>query len=234
MQAPKPMNSLPTVFICATSGDDTGLVIPVLEKAGFAFVLTIRQGKYNAEPFEPLGHVGLIILGDGPKHADDETFAKERSWVRAALDREKAFLGICLGAQLLACEKGGELGKWPTLTDKGLAHLTLTKDGEEDPVLSCVTRGALVYQRHYDTFTVPKEGVNLANSSNRCRRHSDAFRIGRKAYGLQFHPEPTAKMLERGWGLGRGVQAEDRVAVERTGKDVLSAWVMTALCDNSQ
>jgi GMP synthase-like glutamine amidotransferase len=50
-----------------------------------------------------------------------------------------------------------------------------------------------VVQWHSDTFAIPEGGIRLATSPA-CR--NQAFRFGQRAYGLQFHPEVTATMVE--------------------------------------
>jgi GMP synthase-like glutamine amidotransferase len=106
--------------------------------------------------------------------------------------------------------------------------LILTKEGEKDPVVSHV-KGAQVAQWHSHTFGVPEGAVDLARSTNGKRPHSDAFRIGRNVYGLQFHPEPDAEALVRDkWAAD--APAEVTEAVEQTGRAILRAWVEIALC----
>jgi GMP synthase (glutamine-hydrolysing) len=91
-------------------------------------------------------------------------------------------------------------------------------------------KGAQVAQCHSDTFEVPEGAVDLASSPNHKRPHSDAFRIRRNVYGLQFHPEPDATMLlgkgKNEWGLR--VAYEVAAGVEHTGRNVLRAWVEIA------
>ncbi len=50
-----------------------------------------------------------------------------------------------------------------------------------------------VFQWHGDTFDLPPGAVHLTQSPL-CR--NQAFRIGPSAYGLQFHIEMTAEMIE--------------------------------------
>ena len=54
-------------------------------------------------PATMTGHAGAIIFG-GPMSANDPTdfIRREIDWLRAPLKENKPFLGICLGAQMLA------------------------------------------------------------------------------------------------------------------------------------
>jgi GMP synthase-like glutamine amidotransferase len=216
-------------LICARYPADVGVVIPVLEDAGCKADLVFRKDGYKGASFDLSRHIGLIILGDGKRRADNKVYEPERLWVRAALESDKAVLGICHGAQLLADIGGGKLKGWPSETDAGLTRLKLTERGERDPVIGHV-KGAQVAQCHLDTFEVPEGAVDLASSPNHKRPHSDAFRIGSNVYGPQFHPEPDATMLlgkgRHEWGLN--VPDEVAAAVEQTGRKVLRAWVEIA------
>ena len=51
-----------------------------------------------------------------------------------------------------------------------------------------------MFHWHGDTFDLPKGAALLASS--RLYPHQ-AFRIGRAAYGVQFHPEITTEMVDR-------------------------------------
>ncbi len=49
------------------------------------------------------------------------------------------------------------------------------------------------YQWHYDTFT-PPAGAKILATSPICR--SQAFKIGERAYGFQFHPEADFQLVD--------------------------------------
>ena len=57
-------------------------------------------------------HVGAVIFG-GPMSANDDSILPiikaELEWLKIPLEEEKPFLGICLGAQLLARHLGAEV-----------------------------------------------------------------------------------------------------------------------------
>lgn len=223
------MSNRPRFLVCARDPSDCGSVLPVIEEAGYEPDLTLRRDAYAGPPFDPARHAGLILLGDGKKSADNvKEYGPEMARVRAAFDAGRAVLGVCHGAQLIAAISGGRLHKWKDKSDAGLRNLALTADGEQDPVVRHLL-GVRVAQYHDHTFDLPATAVDLARSANARRPHSDAFRIGRNVYGLQFHPEPTAAALVRdGWDPD-GPAAEVAAAAELAGRASLRAWVEVAL-----
>jgi len=223
------MVTSPRFLLCAYNAEYTGLVLPVLKQASCTVDIACREDKYVSASFDPTRHIGLIILGSSKASADNEDeYGPEISWARSAIRSGRAVLGICHGAQLLAHVQGAKLHPWTSKSDSGLTRLTLTEDGVKDPVVRHVSL-AQVPQWHCHTFDVPEGAVDLARSTNNKRSPSDAFRIGKAAYGLQFHPELTAEeFVQEKWSR-RPVAAEVLAATEKTGRAVLGAWVKRAL-----
>lgn len=70
--------------------------------------------------------------------------------------------------------------------------MTLTAEGQADPVFSGLDESFLALQWHGDTFDVPAGGVHLGSSA---AYRNQAFRFGGVAYAVQFHVEVTDHML---------------------------------------
>jgi GMP synthase (glutamine-hydrolysing) len=138
---------------------------------------------------------GLVILG-GPMNVDEvDQYPFLRSdviWIREAIDREIPVLGICLGAQLLAKSQGARVYRNP-VKEIGWYEIELTHEAAEDPLFAGLAPRQTVFQWHADTFDLPPGAVLLARGQS-CRHQ--AFRVGRSAYGLQFHAEMTASLVE--------------------------------------
>ena len=138
---------------------------------------------------------GLVILG-GPMGVYEEDrypwLGVERRIARLAVERGLPVLGICLGAQLLASAFGARVHPGPT-KEIGWAPLMLTREGLDDPVLEPLARASAVFHLHGDTFDLPAGAIHLARSAV---YPLQAFRIGRRAYGLQFHLEFTLATVQ--------------------------------------
>ena len=104
---------------------------------------------------------------------------------------DKAVLGICLGAQLLARGFGGQnhLG---AAAEFGWCPVQTTEAGRADPVLASVPGDFAIFQWHADTFTLPQAAQHLATSAAAANQ---SFRLGRATYGMQFHFEANRAMV---------------------------------------
>jgi GMP synthase (glutamine-hydrolysing) len=142
------------------------------------------------------GYDGLIVLGGSMNVEDQQHHAHLRTELRcieAALKREMPVLGICLGAQLLAHALGAPVLRNPR-AEIGWYRLETTEAGRLDPVTAPLGSGAPVFQWHSRHFGIPEGAVHLARSRD-CEQQ--AFRYGERAYGLQFHLEASASMIQR-------------------------------------
>ncbi|OCP34580.1 type 1 glutamine amidotransferase [Ensifer sp. LC163] len=146
-------------------------------------------------PDAPDGFDALVVLGGEQSALDDETFPylpQLTALMRRFGDSERSVLGICLGSQLLARAYGAKnlLGE---AKEFGWHDVRVRAEGQSDPVLASVGESFPIFQWHGDTFTLPQGAVHLAE--NDVTRHQ-AFRIGRAAYGTQFHFEADTDLVE--------------------------------------
>ena len=129
----------------------------------------------------------LVVMG-GPMSVNDEArlpwLAAEKEFIRRHVAAGKPFLGICLGAQLLASALGARV--FPN-RDKEIGWFPIAGVSARDPAVFRFPATAEVFHWHGETFDLPPGAVHLARSQA-CE--NQAFRVG-AAIGLQFHLETT-------------------------------------------
>jgi GMP synthase-like glutamine amidotransferase len=165
---------------------------------------------WNGDPLPAtVEHDALIVMG-GPQQAYDDGSApwlrQTKELLRAAAAQGLPVLGICLGAQLLAEATGGRVRPGEAGPELG-ARLVAKRDAAiDDPLFADLPLSPMVVQWHWDAVVdLPPRALLLAASP---RYPHQAFRVGAKAYGLQFHIETPAEMV-RGWAAAdaEGVRA---------------------------
>jgi GMP synthase (glutamine-hydrolysing) len=140
------------------------------------------------------GHSGVVVFG-GPMSANDSDtlpfIQTELDWIRTvALNSDRPYLGICLGAQLLARVLGATVaGRLDGRREIGYTPIQFTPSGQEEFGRSSMH----VFQWHGEGFEIPVGAVPLASGSV---FPNQAFRYGDRCYGLQFHPEITRDMID--------------------------------------
>ena len=149
-------------------------------------------------PGDLSGHDGLVVLG-GPQSAmDDEQTSPElvgvRRLLRQALEADVPTLAICLGAQLLAEVSGGRVRKGVDGPEVGALLVAKRDAADADPLFRPLPLSPDVIQFHHDEIAeLPVGAILLASSPHYAHQ---AFRVGRRVYGLQFHIETTPEIVE--------------------------------------
>lgn len=172
------------------------------------------------------GFDGLVLLGGGLMPDDDHRapwLRAERALAAEAIAADMPTLGICLGGQLLAHVAGGEVREKTGPVERGATQILPTAEGRKDAVLSALGEGAPMIENHQDMITrLPVEAVLLASSA---AVPNQAFRLGQRVRGVQFHPEASAADLARwddaalrgeGWSLTDLIAAAERVDAHNT------------------
>ncbi len=166
---------------------------------------------------------GLIVMG-GPMGVMDTDehprLIPEMELIEEAVTLDLPVLGVCLGAQLLAAALGARVYRGHG-EEIGAGEVDLVSD---DPVLGREGGRLPVLHWHGDTFDLP-DGARLLASSE--EYENQAFRFGRRAYGLQFHVEIGREAAESITPhLPEHVRFDetDRIAIETAGIPVISRF----------
>jgi GMP synthase-like glutamine amidotransferase len=185
-----------------------GLVGAALREAD-ATVKVFQPYAGDRLPSDLSEHDALVVLGGGQSAIDDARHPYLPALARLMRDyceADKAVLGICLGAQLLARGYGAQniVG---AATEFGWHRVELTENGKSDPVLSALGEQEFnVFQWHDDTFTLPQGAVHLGRNATAAHQ---AFRVGRAGYGTQFHFEAGSDVV-RIWTEQFAEQTEEK------------------------
>lgn len=170
----------------------------ILEWAGLNGY-TITYTRFQEESYSLPAHSAidaLLIMG-GPMNVDEtDTYPwliPEKDFIRAAIEKGKKVMGICLGAQLIAGALGQKVYKGKE-KEIGFLPITFTEEALQLPFCSHYPREYTLFHWHGDTFDLPDNAILLA-STEACV--NQAFLIGHHVLGLQFHPEMNETTIEQ-------------------------------------
>ena len=173
-----------------------------LTEAGLELtVLRPHAGDPLPETLE--GFLALIVLGGDQNAYPDAAGVPGAPWfpaleglLRKAVRHRVPTLAVCLGAQILARAHGGLVRLGTTGPEIGPGLVGRRDAADHDPLFRWVPLLPDVLHWHRDEIAeLPASAVLLAAST---RFPHQAFRIGDRAWGLQFHIECDADMIA-GW-----------------------------------
>ncbi|MDP9330277.1 MAG: type 1 glutamine amidotransferase [Actinomycetota bacterium] len=171
-----------------------GLAVRSLEGAG-ATVIELDAADPSAER-PVLADLSGVVMHGGTMNVDEideHPFLKgDRDLARECVARAFPYLGICLGAQILARAMDMPVFRAP-VKEVGFEPVRPAAAAAADPLLSVYGDGDPVFQWHQDTMDLPA-GAELLASGDRVP--IQAYRVGNAAWGIQFHFEVDAAELE--------------------------------------
>src|SRR5271157_1514878 len=132
----------------------------------------------------------LIVMG-GPMSVNEEAMypwlKAEKRLIAQAIEAGKTVLGICLGAQLIASALGARV--FPNACKEiGWFPVHRTRSAVASELAPLFTDGLDVLHWHGETFDLPRGSAGFLESEA-CA--NQAFSLGSRVLGLQFHLETT-------------------------------------------
>jgi GMP synthase-like glutamine amidotransferase len=208
-----------------------GRILPLFRD--FGIPTEVRHLYKGDEVPRDLDDVRLLIVMGGPMGVADvgnekyPFLADEVALLKRVITLDRAFLGICLGAQLLAHAAGAKVypnvkpGATPDqpgtpMPERGWGPVTFPFPGGTEPIVMGMHDGAQMFHWHRDTFDLPRlpapanapsppappppSGNALLSSTKACK--NQAYRFKTRMFGFQYHFELTeadiAAILEHG------------------------------------
>jgi GMP synthase-like glutamine amidotransferase len=160
----------------------------------------LRPYAGDALPAELDGFAALVVLGGEQRAypAADGTpgapwFPALEGLLRKAVRHRLPTLAVCLGGQLLATAHAGLVERSAAGPEVGPGLVGKRDAADDDPLFKWLPLVPDVLQWHSDEITeLPHGAVLLAAST---RYPHQAFRLGDRAWGLQFHIECDTAMI---------------------------------------
>lgn len=148
---------------------------------------------YKGDRAPALDSVDVLIVMGGPMGIYDHDIypwlAEEKALIAAAISAGKKIMGICLGAQLIACVLGANVTR-NAHREIGWFPLQIAAEASNHPIAKLLAECHQVFHWHGDTFEIPAQAQLLA-ASEACAHQ--AYVIDNQVYGFQFHLETTEK-----------------------------------------
>jgi GMP synthase (glutamine-hydrolysing) len=137
------------------------------------------------KPIEITPDIKGVILSGSPFSVNDPNAPKPD--VAQWADKVPV-LGVCYGAQLMAQQFGGIVGK-SSSREYGRAHMVIA---QQDAFLNGVDEGSQVWMSHSDSIKeLPEDFTLLAKTNSIPVAAYKVNKFKQAVYGIQFHPEVT-------------------------------------------
>ena len=137
---------------------------------------------------------GVVITGSHSmvtQHLDWSEYAA--AWLRGAAAQQLPTLGICYGHQLLAYSLAGTVGDNPHGREYGTVPVHMQAAAQEDLLFQNLPDVVNAHVCHRQSALTLPAGARLLASS--ALEPHQAFVIGNRIWGVQFHPEFDAEVV---------------------------------------
>lgn len=162
-----------------------------------------RIQMHRVQPSVDLSKYDAVLMGGGPANFAYEDHQKSleqqafEPWLWKLLDeiieKEIPFFGACLGIGALVTHAGGRMS-FDAGEAVGAVEVRLSDHARSDDIFVGVPDKFNAFVGHKEGVREVPEGVTVLASSDNCIQ---MIRVGKNAYGTQFHPEldPAGLMI---------------------------------------
>ena len=167
----------------------------IITGTGFATADVQVVNVFQDEPLPPPESVQGVVLSGSSAMVTDRAPWSERTadWIRALISLERPLLGICYGHQLLAHAMGGVVNDNPRGRHIGTVDVQLRATVKDDPLFNVFQSPMHVPVCHRQSVLELPPGATWLAETPMDTHH--AFRLGARAWGVQFHPEFDAGVI---------------------------------------
>ncbi|SDK41526.1 GMP synthase-Glutamine amidotransferase [Actinopolyspora mzabensis] len=158
--------------------------------------LDVLDPRRQELPETPGDYAGLVVLGGETNAGADlehTWLSSMRKLLSTATSAGTPVLALGLGAQLLAMATGGRIATRRDGPEAGTLLVAKRDTAAEDVLVGPLPLTPDVFQFHREEIsTLPPTAQLLAASP---KGENQAFRVGTRAYGFQFHIETTPEVV---------------------------------------
>lgn len=195
----------------------------IAEGIGLSDTRTRIVRPWQGEVIPPIRHYGGVVFSGAAAMVTEPEEWHQRAfdWLDTAVEAGRAILGICYGHQLIGQVLRSEVGWNAKGREIGQVPVELTAAAVDDPLFNGLEGPLSVYTTHSQSvMTLPRGAVLLASNAH---DPVQAFRWRDHVWGVQFHPEFSAKVMQ-------GYIKAQRAALKEESRDLgaLRSAVTTA------
>jgi len=173
--------------------NEFGIAVEWIQRAvdGSKFKFTSMDVYDGAMPNYDDGDAWIITGASESVYDDLDWIVELELVIKQAIEVEKPILGICFGHQLLVQGMGGKVEKNSKGWDLGSYPMVEMVDHH---LFNNINTNDYFYNSHQDIVAdLPNGCISLAHN----KMGNQAFRYGKRIYGVQFHPEFTHSIMKK-------------------------------------